>query len=174
ALRSPPRASQSAAKVDGAVALWAGSSSRRQQASMSACKRSRGPNSFRLPLISSNKALGSSMLTNEVNRCACRQRRCSTAEECSTLTSSGNTAAYQSCFERTRPAVCGVGGTPPAFNTRGAERCARGGVGADVGVSVGVDGASDGDASMRTGDASVSANKSAVRDFIGRRQDRQG
>ena len=33
---------------------------------MLACKVSKGPSSFKLPLISSSNALGGSMLTNEV------------------------------------------------------------------------------------------------------------
>ena len=67
----------------------------------------------------------------------------------------GNTAAYQSCFERGLLAGCGVGGTPPAFHDLG-EACAA----------------------VSAGDASVSENKSAVRDFavrdFMRGQDRQG
>src|SRR6202041_198264 len=81
------------------------------------CKR--GPNSFRLPLISSMSALGGSMLTNEVNCCACMHRRCSKAAECS-LTNCGNTAAYQNCFERGRPAGCSGVGTPGCHDPAGA------------------------------------------------------
>jgi len=122
-----PRANQSAAKVVGAVALWTGSWSRRQQASIAACKRTTGPNSCKLPLISSSRALGGSILTNEVNRCACRQRRRIPASPCSSA-NCGNIAAYHSCFERVQPAVCGVGGSAPAFQGVTGARSGAGGV----------------------------------------------
>ena len=95
---APARASHSAARVEGAVALRAGSASRRQHASMSACSRCREPNNFTLPLISSNNALGGSMLTKEVNDCACIQSFCSATASGSVCAMSGNTAAYHSCF----------------------------------------------------------------------------
>jgi len=112
---------------------------------MPACKRSRGPNSRKLPLISNNSALGGSMLTNEVNRCAYKQRRCSTAAACSMPANSGNTTAYHSCRERTWPAACGVGGMPPAFNALSASLCAELSANAGAGAGTGA-GASAGDA----------------------------
>ncbi len=90
------------------MALNTGSASRRQHASMSACSCSSEPNNFTLPLISSNKALGGSMLTKEVNCSACRQSLCSTAG--SLCANSGNTAAYHSCLERGRAFACALGG----------------------------------------------------------------
>src|SRR5271154_1319747 len=105
---SPARANHNAAKVEGAVALRTGSDSRRQHASMSACSCSNEPNNLTLPLISSNKALGGSMLTKEVNCSACRQSLCSTAG--SLCANSGNTAAYHSCLERGRTLDCALGG----------------------------------------------------------------
>ena len=55
------------------------------------------PNSFKLPLISSSNAFGGSMLTNEVNCCACKQRRCRRRRRAAPIP--GNTTAYHSCFE---------------------------------------------------------------------------
>jgi len=59
---------------------------------------------------------------------------------------SGNTAAYHNCFERARPAACGVGGMPPVVRDR-------------RGAGIASDRAG---AANTAGAASAAANKSAV------------
>ncbi len=84
---------------------------------MSACSRGSEPNNFTLPLISSSKALGGSMLTKEVNVCACRQSCCSkTAEDSRAI--SGKTAAYQSCRGSAAGCACAVGSAVPGSAAR--------------------------------------------------------
>ena len=65
------------------------------------------------------QALGGSMLTNGVNRCACRPRRCSGACRAAGSVSAGNTTAYHSCLDSA--AGCGV-------RRRAAARPARAGM----------------------------------------------
>ena len=106
----PARANQSAAKVEGAVELCARSFSALHAASMSACSAASDPKSFTLPLISKSSALGGSMLTHGVNRCACRHRRSRLAFMPSGPPSAGNTTAYHRCLGRERAGSCWGGG----------------------------------------------------------------
>src|ERR1700683_2811644 len=107
---------------------------------MSACSCGSEPNNFTLPLISSNKALGGSMLTKEVKVCACRQSFRSGAAKDSSCAIAGNTAAYHSCFGRCR--LRAGGADAGGARTTGEETGERRG--------------------------RASANKSAVRDFAER------
>jgi hypothetical protein len=99
--------------------------------------------------------LGGSMLTKEVNVCACRQSCCSKAEDSRTI--SGNTAAYQSCLGEGWLRVCG------ATVRRSPDMGAGDATGMDAGEASG----------RHTGERFSAgrysaANKSAVRDFAER------
>ncbi len=125
--RLPARANHSAARVDGAVALRARSFSRLQAASMPACNISSEPNSFTLPLISSNKALGSSMLTNEVNVLRVHAEALQRSGRRSASVSSGNTTAYHKCFEtRSAYGLTSAAATPALACGTARSGCGRG------------------------------------------------